>query len=661
MTTLDDRIDSNLDETGSLSHAMFMSYLPAIETYFSGLHLNYISPEEDHPILGGRAMEGDLQGLIVAIEKSGSGEFISEKNIAEIVEHVDDFLRHASEQKEYASTSQGLAELYSQFRMKARMGVDLNSQTTIIIISRGVVHENGVDREKYSLPFEIIDKQTAEQSYEHANEQKYSLTQGEYMFDSSKHERPKVFADPSPHPSHSIHMGHITGLALSDMFAAFGRKMIEINVRDFLGDTSINKGMRGTIKDEPERFAAYNNGLTIVCAELKIENNEIVSITDPSVVNGGQTTMVIVDEARKGTPVHKIRVPIRVVEITSQNAADLLQFPSLISRYANMQNNIKTTDQLVNESPHPELNKYCDEHVNETKGWYYAHRRGMIKTRALEMGDTFSEWESNFPESKRVEAIDASTLWAAWIGEPAAAALGPQRCFTFYHGYVTTEYAKDRLKVNHFLKQTFGLKILRDAVRVISQTTKQTTMFSATLPHTLGWFSNLTEHKYDLIQVFEDGKANDDTWYILRVLFDHVNSYLRRIEDELPSEFAKRKECTLEIQSIELDEKVIQRLQSLPRTLGRSLKGEPLGSFLMRIGKTKLWDAFNFVKHEHSGGNMGGMGKDFFNGMRFGFDKKGENMDAGEVIKIMRVWNLANQLRYLDEFPGEIDLYMERK
>ncbi len=39
-------------------------------------------------------------------------------------------------------------------------------------------------------------------------------------------------------------MGHITGLALSDMFGAFGRKMIEINVRDFLGDTSINKGMR---------------------------------------------------------------------------------------------------------------------------------------------------------------------------------------------------------------------------------------------------------------------------------------------------------------------------------------------------------------------------------------------------------------------------------
>ena len=44
-------------------------------------------------------------------------------------------------------------------------------------------------------------------------------------------------------------------------------------------------------------------------------DNEIVSITNPSVVNGGQTTMVIVDESRKGTPVHQVRVPIRIVEI----------------------------------------------------------------------------------------------------------------------------------------------------------------------------------------------------------------------------------------------------------------------------------------------------------------------------------------------------------
>jgi hypothetical protein len=550
-----------------------------------------------------------------------------------------------------------LGFLYRQFSLKAKQGVDLRSQTTLLIISQGIYDGTLTFDEGSMLPVELIDSATAEQHYAASNES-FASSEGSFIFEKHLHERPKVFRDPSPHSSHAIHMGHITGLTLSDMFRSFGRKMIEVNVRDFLGDTSINKGMRDTIKIEPERFAAYNNGLTIVCSNLEIESNEIISIENPSIVNGGQTTMVIVDEARKGTDVHAIRVPIRVVEISSQNAADKIQFPSLISRYANMQNNIKSTDQLVNEAPHPELNKYSDEHKEELDGWYYAHRRGMVKTLELEMGDRFSEWEEQHPAVNRVEAIDASTMWAAWIGEPAAAALGPQRCFTFYHGYVTTEYAKERLKINHFLKQTFALQMLKNVVKAISRNTKQTTMFSSTLPHTLGWFSSLTEHKYDLIKVFDSGKVDDNTWIVLRILFDKVNEYLRKIEEELPSEHAKRRECAEQIQSMVLDEKTLERIQNFPRTLGRPLKGEPLGRFLVRIGANKLWDAFKYVKTEHSDGNMGGMGRDFFNGMRFGLTQKGADMDAREVIKIMRVWNLANQLGYTDQFPGENDFYM---
>jgi hypothetical protein len=661
MDKIRQRIEELLPDNNEhdLAHAMFTSYLPAIEAFYSGLHLNFVSPEEDHPILGGRAMEGDLQGIIIAIDKSRFGEDISPDSITEIQNHIEEFISHAQQQKEFTTASDGLGDLYRQFSFKASQGVNLSSQTTILVISQGMLNEDLKSIKDSTLPIEIIDASVAEHHLTKA-EDDFKSNEGTFTFNAKRHDLPKVFRDPAPHKSHAIHMGHITGLALSDMFRTFGRKMIEANVRDFLGNTSINKGMRETIKDEPERFAAYNNGLTIVCSSVKIVSNEIIEIENPSVVNGGQTTMVIVDEARKGTEVHKVRVPIRVVEILSENAADKLRFPALISRYANMQNNIKSTDQLVNESPHPELNVYSDEHVDELNGWFYAHRRGMVKTLALEMGDRFETWEKKHPPVKRVEAIDASTMWAAWIGEPAAAALGAQRCFIFYHGYVTTEYAKERLKLNHFLKQTFALQMLKNAVSVIARTTKQTTMFSSTLPHTLGWFSSLTEHKYDLIAVFESGKVDDNTRVVLRTLFDKVNEYLRKIEEELPSEHAKKRECAEIIQAMTLDVKILERIQELPRTLGRPLKGEPLGRFLIRIGASKLWDAFKYIQHEHSDGNMGGMGKDFFNGMKFGFTNKGADMDAGEVIKIMRVWNLANQLGYSDHYPGENDLYLVR-
>ena len=658
MYSIKKRVDHYLGgENTDLSSAMFSAYRPAIESYYSGLNLNYSSPEEDHPILGGRPMEGDLQGIIIAIEKTDWNAPVGHDSLTTIQQHVMEFLISAQEEKAFTLGSEGLNDLHRQFTLKASQGVQLMQQTTLLIITRGVLSEN-FQTEDHQLPVEVIDAVQAEAALQAPTS--ISTAGGEFVFEPTKHERPKVFRDPSPHASHAIHMGHITGLALSDMFRAFGRKMIEVNVRDFLGDTTINKGMRETIKTEPERFAAYNNGLTIVCSSVKIEGNEIISIENPSVVNGGQTTMVIVDEARKGTAVQAVRVPIRVVEITSTNAADVKQFPSLISRYANTQNNIKTTDQLVNEEPHPSLNEYCVDHADALGGWYYAHRRGMVKTLALEMGERFSEWEDKHPPTKRVEAIDASTMWSAWIGQPEAAALGPQRCFTFYHGYVTTEHARGRLKEDHFLKQTFALQLLKSTVQSIAKTTKQTTMFSSTFPHTLGWFSHLSEHKFDLVHVFEAGKVSNEIWVIMRVLFDHVNAYLRKIEEELPSEHAKKRECTDAIQSIQLEDSIVERIQNLPRMLGRPLKGEPLGRYLIRIGATKLWDAFRFVKNEHSDGNMGGMGKDFFNGMKYGLTQKGENMDAREVLKIMRVWNLANHFGYSDLYPGEHDIYMAR-
>ena len=98
----------------------------------------------------------------------------------------------------------------------------------------------------------------------------------------------------------------------------------------------------------------------------------------------------------------------------------------------------------------------------------------------------------------------------------------------------------------------------------------------------------------------------------MRVLFDHVNAYLRKIEEELPSEHAKKRECTDAIQSIQLED---SHWNESKTSCCRPLKGS--------FGATKLWDAFVFVKNEHSDGNMGGMGKDFFNGMKHGQRKHG--------------------------------------
>ena len=60
----------------------------------------------------------------------------------------------------------------------------------------------------------------------------------------------------------------------------------------------MNRGIRDTLRDEPERFMAYNNGLSITVDELITVvlpdgRPAIKSMRGLQVVNGGQTTASI--------------------------------------------------------------------------------------------------------------------------------------------------------------------------------------------------------------------------------------------------------------------------------------------------------------------------------------------------------------------------------
>ena len=58
--------------------------------------------------------------------------------------------------------------------------------------------------------------------------------------------------------------------------------------------TLVNRGIRETLSNQPERFLAYNNGLTATATRVTIDESDttpiIKSISDLQIVNGGQTT-----------------------------------------------------------------------------------------------------------------------------------------------------------------------------------------------------------------------------------------------------------------------------------------------------------------------------------------------------------------------------------
>lgn len=103
--------------------------------------------------------------------------------------------------------------------------------------------------------------------------------------------------------SASTEILHIGATTLPDMFAFmqdYKAKsgdldlLYEKNVRKFLGNKrKVNKGIEATLEKSPERFGLYNNGITIVAEKLSQSGVGELTLVNPFIVNGCQTTRSI--------------------------------------------------------------------------------------------------------------------------------------------------------------------------------------------------------------------------------------------------------------------------------------------------------------------------------------------------------------------------------
>ena len=123
---------------------------------------------------------------------------------------------------------------------------------------------------------------------------------------------------------YNIFIGVMNGNLLFNLYDKWGTRLLERNVRAYLqarGRKSVNSEIRKTIREEPEMFMAYNNGLTITCNHLDFDlmgdkgESVIKSIGDFQIVNGGQTIASIwhAKNIYKESEISKINVQVKIV------------------------------------------------------------------------------------------------------------------------------------------------------------------------------------------------------------------------------------------------------------------------------------------------------------------------------------------------------------
>lgn len=146
------------------------------------------------------------------------------------------------------------------------------------------------------------------------------------------------------------------------------RNMFDDNVRDWQGDSVVNKEILSTLKEYPERFVLFNNGITIVCQDVKPEKGKYVLI-NPQIVNGCQTCNMIYQADRKGMNLDSVQI---IAKIVGSNKDEVTQG---IVRGANRQNIVYEEAFETIKEFHKNLEKYFEN--NQIIGYqkiYYERR-----------------------------------------------------------------------------------------------------------------------------------------------------------------------------------------------------------------------------------------------------------------------------------------------
>ena len=245
---------------------------------------------------------------------------------------------------------------------------------------------------------------------------------------------------PAQNGDYDAYLAVLPGDTLSQIYERYGVRLLELNVRAFLGlqgRKSVNAELRRTIADQPAMFLAFNNGIVATVDDLDVVANgpgslEIRSLKGLQIVNGGQTTASLHRARRKDSlKLDQVSVPVKIIKV---GGADLGEMVSSISRAANRQNTVQLADFSANDPFHQQVETLANSTwLDDGKGrWFYERARGSYlaaeQKAALRKTDQRS-FRQQTPKQRRLSKLDVARYLVAWSGLPDKVCLGGQKNF----------------------------------------------------------------------------------------------------------------------------------------------------------------------------------------------------------------------------------------
>ena len=236
----------------------------------------------------------------------------------------------------------------------------------------------------------------------------------------------------------------IPGRVLRSIYADFGPRLLETNVRSFLqARGKVNRRIRDTIAKEPERFLAYNNGITLTAESVELSDiggtTAVSRLDGLQIVNGGQTTASLLATNRGRADLSQVYVAAKLIEIEAGDVHD--ELVRNVSRCANSQNRISEADFSANDPFHVRIEELSrttwapavEGSQRQTK-WFYERARGQYQDAKAAQTTPAKRraFAVEHPTKQRFTKTDLAKFENTWDQLPHIVSRGAQKNFSDY-------------------------------------------------------------------------------------------------------------------------------------------------------------------------------------------------------------------------------------
>lgn len=454
---------------------------------------------------------------------------------------------------------------------------------------------------------------------------------------------------PNINELYECYLAILPGEVLSKLYKEYSNELLESNVRAFLGQTGkFNKGIRDTIREKPQMFLPYNNGITATAENVETILNDnqlyLTKLLDFQIVNGGQTTASLFHTQKKfkDADLSNVFVQMKLTVIKDVEQKNI-EVPN-IARYANSQNKVSELDLSSNNPYFVQIEslsrkKYVIDPDNRNMStlWYFERVNGQYKESLNKLTTPAQQrkFKEQNPTNQKFVKSDVAKYINIWELEPHYVSQGAQKNFIHYTKKINELVKKNKFPGENFYKKLIANAILFKAVdklfgRKNIDAIGDTNLKSFTVAYTLSYFHYLTENRLDLWRIYEEQRVDSRIMNELQKLIVFVyNQLVKSSNNSLISEYAKREsswkslkeedykinfnqyaDCfitkeevaTREVETEEIDNKSENNLMNVNKILGFGNKfWDGASKWLINIEELKtlstdVWEISNKIK-----------------------------------------------------------------